>query len=47
MMVSAVPVNLNLIRTHTSVPIERIPWASTVGRELGKRPSAQRFPAFS
>jgi hypothetical protein len=33
--------------THTSGPIERIPWALTVGRDLGKGRSAQRFPAFS
>jgi hypothetical protein len=28
------------------VPIERIPLALTVGRDLGKGRSAQRFPAF-
>jgi hypothetical protein len=48
MMVSAVPVtSTHKLRTHTIVPIERIPLALTVGRDLRKRRSAQRFPAFS
>ena len=34
-------------RTHTSASIERIPSAPTVGRDLGKGRSAQRFPAFT
>jgi hypothetical protein len=34
-------------RTHTCVPIERITLTPTVGRDLRKRPSAQRLPAFS
>jgi hypothetical protein len=37
---------ISRLRTHTSVPIERIPLALTVGRELRKRWSAQRLPAF-
>ena len=35
---SAVP------RTHTSVPVEPIPLASTVGSHRRERPSAQRLP---
>ena len=31
------------VRTHTSGPIERIPWAPTVERDLGKGRSAQRL----
>src|SRR5829696_9499160 len=34
------------VRTHTSGLIERITSASTVERDLGKRRSAQRLPAF-
>ena len=34
-------------RTHTSASIECIPSAPTVGRDLGKGRSAQRFPAFT
>jgi hypothetical protein len=33
-------------RTHTSAPIERITLTPTVGRDLQKRRSAQRLPAF-
>jgi hypothetical protein len=34
------------VRTHTSRQIEPIPSAPTVRYDLGKRRSAQRFPAF-
>jgi hypothetical protein len=33
-------------RTHNCAPIDHLTLAPTVGRDLRKRPSAQRFPAF-